>query len=64
MENNRTIEIIEDNALIGDFLNQMLLCLKKGKKMPSRIPVLNDLSKTDTLSEICEIVNNLTTKLL
>ena len=48
------IRIVEDHALIEEFLTHLAWCLKNGKQIPSHIPALNDSMTMDALSTICE----------
>jgi len=48
------IHIIEDYALMEDFLLHVYDSLESKRPMPSRVPLLNNTLITDALSKICE----------
>ena len=59
MENNKLTAIIEDHALIEDFIHHMSDNIIEKKPMPDRIPSLNDSFLMDALSTICEHITAL-----
>ncbi|MBR1449542.1 MAG: hypothetical protein IJ588_12455 [Prevotella sp.] len=61
---NRLIDIIEDHALIVDFIDHVACGIENGSAMPEFVPVLNDGVVTDNLSKIAETITMLREKLL
>ena len=48
------MSLIQDYALIEDFLLNVSHCIVAGSDMPDHIPMLNNGLLTDTLGVICE----------
>lgn len=54
MIDEHVIRIIEDHALVEEFLIHLAWCLKNGKHIPERVPTLNDGMVMDALGDICQ----------
>jgi hypothetical protein len=50
----KLINIIEDHALIEEFLLEVRSSIKLGKPLPELVPSLNDTLMMDALGDICE----------
>ena len=55
---SRMIDIIEDHVRICDVLSQVSHAMRCGGRMPNYIPVLNDASVTDILTDIIEALGS------
>ena len=60
----RTLNIIEDHALIVHTIDSICTALENGTEMPNFIPILNDTLVTDQLGRICEHFTSLRKKLM
>lgn len=64
MENNELRHIVEDHALIEDFIVHVSANIQEGKPMPEHIPSLHNALMMDALGNICECITKLRKKLL
>ena len=54
MADERLIEIIEDRALMEEFIVRLSWCIKNDKPIPDYIPCLSNDLVIDSLGIICE----------
>lgn len=54
--NERIVNIIEDHALVVDFLSELAWSIRNGDAPPRHIPSLSDSATMDALGVVCEAI--------
>ena len=61
---DKVLGIIQDHTRVTDTIDSICCAIKNGTEMPNFIPVCNDTTLSDQLSQICETITTLRKKLL
>jgi len=55
---SRMIDIIEDHARVCDLLSNIVFAMRTGCDFPNYVPVMNDASVSDMLTDIIRQLND------